>query len=167
MIHSKSKLDGTRLWICMMGLEALGGSWSGSVAVSHKATISFARHCPELKVLEIIADIAMPELINGLAELGKESLKPLSVLKLGLSGTTLHDYDARDLAYALGDLAPSLDHSHFFGVTSNSDRELDTFLDRICARRRWRVVWKPREWMRKWEVKKWCQAIWMVGKPHL
>jgi hypothetical protein len=102
-------------------------------ALTHRAVISLARHCPELRYFHITANISIPDLIQGLKEVEKEiEAAPLpSVVFMSY----YHDENIRhiygnihSLAYQLARLAPQL---RTFEITDGSedDKEFRLQLD--------------------------------------
>ena len=82
-------------------------------ALTHRAVISLARHCPKLCYFYITANISIPGLIQGLEEVRKEiEAAPLpSIIFMGYyhDKNIQHIYEnTRSLAYQLARLAPQL-----------------------------------------------------------
>jgi hypothetical protein len=92
-------------------------------ALTHQAVISLARHCPELCYFHITANISIPDLIQGLEEVGKEIEAPPLPSVVFMSyyhdENIQHIYgNIHSLAYQLARLAPQLCE---FAITDGSE----------------------------------------------
>ena len=92
-------------------------------ALTYQAVISLARHCPELGYFHITANISIPDLIQGLEEVRKETgaapLPSVTFMRYYLDEDIQHSYgNIHSLAYQLAGLAPELCE---FQITDGSE----------------------------------------------
>jgi hypothetical protein len=120
-------------------------------ALTHRAVISVARHCPELHFFHITANISIPDLIQGLEEVEKEiDAAPLpSVEFMGYyhDKNIPHIYgNIPSLADQLARLAPQL-HEFVIWEGSKDDKEFRHQFDWVVLdeERRSRVLRKSTE----------------------
>ena len=92
-------------------------------ALTHRAIISLARHCPELHFFHITANISIPDLIQGLEEVEKEieaaPLPSVEFMGYHYDKNIPHMYgNIPSLADQLARLAPQL---YMFDITDGSE----------------------------------------------
>lgn len=102
-------------------------------ALSHQAIISLARHCPELGYFHITADVSMPDLIEGLTEIGEVPLPDMHFMRVYVSEDRQHTYEnAAELAGRLLGLAPGLCEFEIFDG-SESDKTLEGLVEKLIG----------------------------------
>ena len=106
-------------------------------ALTYKAVVSLARHCPDLNYFHITADICIPDLIQGLEEAAKElgaaPLPHVSFMTFYHAEDVQHQYkDFHALASRLAPLAPGLCE---FSITDGSedDDEFQSQVDLVAC----------------------------------
>jgi hypothetical protein len=103
-------------------------------ALTNRAILSLARHCPELGRFHITADVCIPDLIEGLKKIGDAPLKSMTYMRFYLPEDVKHTYeDITGLAEQLArKLAPELCEFQIIDG-SKSDEEFWQLADGLCT----------------------------------
>jgi len=103
-------------------------------ALTHCAILSLARHCPNLGYFHITADVFVPDLIEGLKEIGDAPLNSMTFMRFYLPEDIEHTYeDITVLAEQLvRKLAPGLLEFQIING-SESDEEFWQLADGLCV----------------------------------
>jgi len=87
-------------------LETLCIGLEDRSTLSHQAILSLARHCPKLSYFYITANVSIPDLIEGLKQIGDVPLKSMAFMRIYLPEDVEHTYEntselAEQLVYRL------------------------------------------------------------------